>query len=637
MPHPELHKYLGEAYERTKRVAHRRRATLIAPPAVSLFVCLTRPAEWKTTFPDFLRAILERLNDAALDSPQHSLNAQKIESFVESTVRHYDVSRTAPEPRESGGLTLELQDKLWEHAVWRIEIHRDDVHLTLHAGLRIERKRRKGLVVCLLGRKGDARRGIVRQADTEFVCPWRRSQADTLMAEGLRSVLFEKLVEELENRFNPVMQAVEPIYHRTEVVSSPDDLKDKVFALLYGVIVPWTLIRDADPGPRAGAGRKAGKAKPCFPDFDEPELAKHAIPDAQQRTNRFLTRYWDVLNGSLIANNSDCVACYMQGGHSIYVSSLGSQQNATKDPQKYLLLYEDPGQVRKRGGPSTGVPAPYNFAWRLSRFVSRIHDIGAARLKALQQHEEIARFLLQAREIEFMLAERNLRLDSRELKLVEHQFFQITHADTVDVPHGRKLEHQPPIGKVRYAPGTTPLKVRAATVRYQYALMMRLAGDLGIIPLPTYQSYDHFLRRRVVGLMERLSGASDRFDSIVRALDSANIRNQSSEIVRIQRIADVVGALVFTFYTFEFAKHLAHATAQDLILGPWRLHGDEIAMVAAAIAGLFVLRHTGHTLWYFVVSSQISLATASSHWVERQVRAFLNRPRRKIGGADIKP
>jgi len=547
-----VYDFMGETYARSRREAHRRRATLLSPPTVSLCACIERPGDWQNTFERFLRAIVDYAQDPAANGQARS----RADAFVKNVVRHYDVSNASNTPNASTDLTFEIPDSVFRDALWRIEVLRDYVAVTLHVGIELGRSETDYLVTIRGTAPGTTAAG--QQADKVFRCGFERSgPTNREAAVGLNKVLFNDLSEELEKRFRPIMSAVRPIH--TEVNGTA--LEDVVFALTYSVLAPWTVLADADPRPDVRAG--LALAEPAFPEFDAPGFRPQELAAALQSTNRFLTQHWEVLKGSLLSDQeSDCVACYMQNGHCIYVSSLGSETANPREPVKYLLLYRDPASPPdgKRG---ISHAAPCNFAWRLSRFVGRLHDIAAARLRALSQHEEISRFLVHAKDLEFRLAERTLTSE-QAVKEIETRFRMITHARTRDVPAGEGFTDDD-YEREKIVPNTKPLIVRAGIVQAQYAIVQRLCIDLGIINLPGYQPYDQFLRRRVVGPIEWMLTAPDLYGSIARKLNDAYVRlqrqdtvertrkiaAQSDAIVKFQRAADGLGKLLFVYYGMQ--------------------------------------------------------------------------------------
>lgn len=552
--------FMGDSYARSRREAHRRRATLLSPPTVSLCVCIERPGNWRQTFERFLKAVVGQIQKS-VEAGGDPDAVQRAATFVRNVVRHYDVMGATDAPSTSTELTFEIPDDRFTDGIWRVEVLRDYVALTLHVGIELDRSEEDYLV--RIRGCGAGPGSTDSERDRIFRSRFLRSgRTNREAAVGLNKVLFNDLCAELQGRLQPVLTAVKPIHEEIEDAN----LKDVVFALTYSVIAPWTVLADADPSPDDRPG--LALAEPAFPAFDAPGFSPEELPAALQSTNRFLTQHWGVLKGSLLSEQeSDCVACYMQNGHCLYVSSLGSETSDPNDPVKYLLLYRDPVSP-PHGRRGISHAAPSNFAWRLSRFVGRVHDIGAARLRALSQLEEISRFLVHAKDLEFSLAEKNLN-DPEEVRKLDRRFRMITHARTRDVPS----EHRYTDAQYRDAnivPNTKPLIVRAGIVQTQYAVVQRLCADLGIITLPGYQPYDQFLRRRVVGSIEWMLTAPDLYASIARKLTDANVRlqrhdtveltgkiaAQSDAIVKFQNFADILGRLLFVYYGMQGAYYV---------------------------------------------------------------------------------
>lgn len=591
MNEPVVDRFFGRAYPRSRREAHRRRATLISPPSVSLCVCIERPGNWRKTFKPFLRALLGQLNEGEPGSETHRESSQRIERFIESAFHHYDVTKADEQPDDSVELTHEFRDRRWERGLWRVEVLREYVALTLHVGIELGRNEDHFLVT-LKGKADNARDGVFGQTDTVYPCPFLRAgPTNREAAEGLNTVLFNTLATDLKLRLDPLMKAVIP-----EFTKVPDDIKDKVFAVMYTATVPWTVLPDADPAPDLRPGMPL--VEPLFPDFDEAGFAPGELSSAQQQTNRFLTQHWNVLKGSLISDNeSDCVACYMLNGHCLYVSSLGSETANPNEPVKYLLMYKDPAGTP---GADRGVShaAPCNFAWRLSRFVGRVHDIGAARLRALLQHEEISRFLVHAKDIEFQLAERTL--NETTLARIERRFAMITHARTRDVPAGEGFTDED-YAEAGIMPVTKPLMVRGGIVQTEYEIMRRLCADLEIIPLPAYQAYHHFLNRRVVGPIQWMLTAPGLHQSITQKLKvaqqarlTARIAEQSEAIRNFQWAADWVGRILIVYYVMQGAQYFARYNSNVKAKYHWptwwpEADPDVTGMVGCLLAVAFVV------------------------------------------------
>lgn len=561
---PVVHQFLGRSYVRANREAHRRSATRLDPPGVSLYVGLHRPRKWNKTFVEFFSALLASLNGAARGSTEYCATQAQIDDFVRAVSNHYDIDRADADDR-SFKLTRDFPDHRWKRGKWRVEAHREFIGISLYVGLEITGQRT--LALSLAAREPDLDSG--RLAGEALTIKCVRGLSAKPGHSTISAALFGKLCEELQIRFDPILEAASSFY------DSDGGVEDKVFALLYGAVVPWTLLRDA-------AALK--HVDPEFPLLDAAGLKPARVNCARQKTNVFMTEVWPALEGALVtSNNSDCVACYMLGGHCLYVSSLGSENTAEPEPLKYLVMYQDPILDGAARVPPVAVGAgdvrgrctnpPYNVAWRMSRFIGRLHDLGSARLMALGHQEEISRFLIMVRRIEARLSEEKAYRNGPELRSIEDDFRAAT----------RNLR--------------VPITRLSSRIRHKMGLVDRLAADLGVISLPTFQPYDQFLRRRVIGTLERMCAAGDRYETILRKLNSANISNQSGEILRIQKIADMVGILVFIYYAMQFAYYLvdhAHHAGVGAPLVRFDAHG--VALAAMVAASTFILWQARMTL-----------------------------------------
>ncbi|MBO9502276.1 hypothetical protein [Brevundimonas sp. A19_0] len=583
-----IYHFMGEPYARSRREAHRRKATLISPPTVSLCACIERPGNWQSTFEVFLNALLGAIIGTRPDLNSADPEARRAGHYIQNLARHYDVGRRHA-VSEGGELTLEIPDTDLADGIWRVEVLRDYVSLTLHVGIHLGRNETDYLVTVKRREIGG-----LAQEDIVHRCPFRRSgPTNREAATGLNDVLFNTLATDLERCFHRVTNAIRPVY--LDVPGARDeDLRGVVFAFMYSVLAPWTVLPDADPSPDTRPGLHP--VEPAFPDFDAPGFEAHEIQAAQQQTNRFLTQHWEVLKGSLLSKQeSDCVACYMMNGHGLYVSSLGSETSNPNEPIKYLLLYRDPATPAD-GERGVSQVAPCNFAWRLSRYVSRIHDIGAARLRALSQHEEISRFLVHGQDLEFRLAEQ--KHDAQRIKQLERRFRMITHAKTRDVTEHEGFSDED-YARSGIIPNTKPLMIRFNIVQNQYATMNRLSKDLGIISIPSYQDYEQFIRRRVAGPIELMLTAPSLYASISQKLANSNVRLQrdasvdlTKQIAKFQKSADALGKVLFIYYTMQATyygiKYLGHTAERYSWTNMPHLDPQVFGLIAAVAAIFFV-------------------------------------------------
>lgn len=590
--YPRIRDFTGASYIRANGEAHRRRATRLDPPFVCLYVAIERPQNWPDTFKSFFRALLESLNQHPKRGAYFRTNQEIIDDLVNAAVDHFDVQREdaqnlSPVDDASINLTASLRDWRWKRAKWRIEAHRDTISITLHVGLTLTTEP-DSVSVSIEGLKSSKTQQTA-DLTREF---GREKQGEIEFSPGLAEYLFNDLAAILQKRLDPMFNAIADSYGEDTARRS-----NAVTALLYGVVTPWTLVRmvepqesltpDTDPRPSA---LFPAVPSPSFPPLDAPRFAATSQGKAVRQTNEFLTRLWSGLERGLLSREtSDSVACYVLGGHGIFISSLGSSPRRSerdearsgaishdpRDPVKYLVMYQDPAIKDQTPSSFSRLPSAlrandaektFNFSWRLSRFTGRLHDLGAARMGALAQYQYISPFLQHLRDAERALSQEQPDWPGEKLEQIEDDLLRKASAGGMTISH------------------------RAALVRYYRDVMKRVTPDLGIIPLPTFQPYDQFLSRRVMGTVDRMVSAKDRYDSFTRKLNSSKISHQSREILKIQKTADIVGTVVFVYYVTEIAYKLSeHFRNVGFVLNGSVITPHHAAILAATLACCFML------------------------------------------------
>ncbi len=539
-PRPAIVDMIGQRFVRANAEAHRRRATRIDPPLVSLYVQIRRPPGFLSTYEPFLSGIMAAVNQHPKGSDDYAMARARGEELAASAFSHFNVNTdptSEPQGDDEGAnihLTASFDDAVWARGRWRVEAHRDFVAITLFAGIDVQREA-DSLLITLKGRmKSNTRTlsGRIRMVNNRHAAP------------RLATQLFKVLPGILANRFDVIARSIQ----------NPDSDPSPVSAMIYGVTVPWTLIdlvaiKPTQSFTEFNEDLFGGVfAAPVFPRVDTPGFpaSEQSTGAARSRTNAYLTGMWSGLEGDglLVSTKaSDSIACYVMNGHGIYISSLGSTppgKAPDKSPLKYLLLYQDQGidRAERNGGMPTiltptdrGIDGTlnYNFTWRLSRFIGRLHDLGATRLAALSDYQAITPFLQHLRDAECDLADLGDTPSLDKIGDIERTLIQQAFK------------------------GTRSMAKRASLARYYSRGIDRLLGDLGVISLPTFQSYDQFLRRRVMGTIDRMASATDRYEGFMRRLNSMKMSIQTGRILAIQEIADIVATLVFLWYSTEMA------------------------------------------------------------------------------------
>jgi len=264
------------------------------------------------------------------------------------------------------------------------------------------------------------------------------------------------------------------------------------FAHFKGVVV----------GPKAFHPEKPYPAAPAFP---RPGDSGPMDPDVAASTAMFLRGQKEAFKkGLFAASDEDVVACYFQRGQVIYVSALGAQRDTNSmDELRYLLIYNEApikrgmrlglARWRKPGG-------AYNAnadRHRLSRLVHRVNTIGTLRLAALRDL-------------------RRLRRAGDELRRIETGI-EIAAQDEAPRSRVRKLGGM--IGRLENMARTfafkgTPLFYRTARASLYFDQMKKLLEDLGVDPIPEWQSYNQFLSRRLFAQHEFTATLGNRISEL---------------------------------------------------------------------------------------------------------------------------
>ncbi len=300
--------------------------------------------------------------------------------------------------------------------------------------------------------------------------------------------------------------------------------------------------------------------RPSFAPYD-------ATSDAPEprNTERYLRSVRKELAASVFeAGGQDSVACYLQRGQAIYVSSLGSQPHPNaKEELRYLLLYDylaDSDTQRDR----------YSERYRHSRLVFRINAIGTLRLAAMHQL-------------------RSLRGVSDELRRIEVQLEEAAHS----APKERHRQLMAVIEAVEDL-ATAPLKdgvlifYRTARARYYFEAMQKLLKDLDVRQIPDWQTYEQFLHRRLFSTLEFASQLGQRL------MDLWELARSRAELIEARTLLWLQTAAT---YASIWGLPLAFAQVIDDFL-PLQFGQAAHALVGAAIPEPVKVGWTNIAEWF---------------------------------------
>lgn len=258
--------------------------------------------------------------------------------------------------------------------------------------------------------------------------------------------------------------------------------------------------------------------------------------DEARETEFYLRALKDHLRQSVFfSGDRDAVACYMQNGQVVYVSSIGSQfMRSPNDPPppraelRYLILYEEAtgehdleDRHKALGGRDED-----RERYRLSRLVHRLHTIGTLRLAALRDLAAIRQLNEELKQVELQLEPAASapfeRRDSRLMEVV------------------RRLEDL--AGSAM--DGGVPIFYRTSRARNYFKQMELLVEDLNVGDIPDWQNYRQFMRRRLYSSIDFNSNFGRRVIELWELARSRAEFIESRTLLLLQDIAAVSAAIV---------------------------------------------------------------------------------------------
>lgn len=232
-------------------------------------------------------------------------------------------------------------------------------------------------------------------------------------------------------------------------------------------------------------------------------------------------------NSVFINSDNDAIACYVQRGRAMYISTLGAQASPTsKDEVRYLVLYERPEVIERE----CGVPKPdprrraHLERFRLSRLVYRLNTIGTLRLAALRELRRMRATGDRLREIEDALEAAAYRKSAlggygardRELLAVIHELEKM--AD------GKSAEG-------------SPILHRAARTRHYWEQIQRLLDDMDVGEIATWQTYHQFIHRRLATTLEYVASINTRVTDVWNVARSRLELIESRTLLWLQKLS----------------------------------------------------------------------------------------------------
>ena len=275
-------------------------------------------------------------------------------------------------------------------------------------------------------------------------------------------------------------------------------------------------------------------------DLNWPQFVKKPlVATFDERTNAAaIERIWPLVYHSYPnARDEEFIVCNMAKRRTIYISSLGNRatyvarpnysrpDQMRPEPLDYLLLVNgfdtDRGNIHPQ--------RPYD-RWQLGRLVTRINDICTVQLMGLRGLEQVNEAgetaTRMSSELDELFAARSLFSDP---VLPDHaQQHAKLRRDVNDFfDRLNKLNRGDPESLV----GGLPYRIRQSK-RFLDTLN-RLMVDLQIEAIEGFQSYDEFLRRRLIGVFEDIEQVGVQLEGLyAKANTLVNYINWESELLK---------------------------------------------------------------------------------------------------------
>lgn len=577
---------------------HRRRPSAVDFPCATYLMSFWHPRRFQQTFADYVGSLFccfVGMRPLWTPAPFTEDTASELGRKLFGI---YDFRNPS---RRDERLVFDFQDHRFDDLKWRVEVHREFVTIVAFVGLRLVTD--AGVLTFRAlnptGREGPGFSHAIHLLPSEH--PDRVT--DGLFDGASQPTGLESHAAGL---FGEILAAIDAFCERASVDGSrglPDSLKPTYFAKFFGCILPWTIFAAYDVGPRA---------RPWFPELNV--LGRRADESGgQAETARFLDRIWPDLCGDFLNSERNtvdpsglrgeaiddraqaCVACHLQNGHALYISSLGSRRHQTDDTAlHYLVLYQDHEDWQANHGPSghfASHPA-MRIGGRLSRLVGRLHDVGVMRLAALRQVSQLKNFAQYLGHVENELQRYNPGKSPDSSRRASISF------EDVDTLRSQMLQRAE-----EFEESVVNRSTRAAGY---FAQVKLLAEDLGIVPIPRWQAYDLFIRRRLFATLNEVSNVADRYQAVQRSFNtiyqvrtgeetrnladgigqsSDQTGNLTRELTKLQEGAGLVALMVLIYYAADVLTRgfSAAGKAQHPFL-----FGILLVALAALVAGMFV-------------------------------------------------
>lgn len=520
--------------------AHRRRPTIFEFPALTLHIAtyysVEGPAALKadTTEPDEERFVklLTRFRGwykwvrrpYLFDQPPEQVDDQFIKTFAQFVG---STGKQSEQDERDEVLSFECMPHLDARFALRVEVHKEYFSLTAFYGLDIK---------------------PIEDGKVAITAPELSPQ---FPAADFQADAFGKSANVVDIIYGPIHRRL-LTYLNSEPISLGATLQALfpkcTFVNFHGSTLPVVAFHGRVDFPREsqdGPNREFGDA------------------------HKFLADMWPQLRRTLFLRSDDMIACYMQNGKAIYLSSLGSQVNPRAlDDLRYTLIYEDESLRDQNTDPArleeelTEKQLQRQINWRLSRLMYRLHEAGTLRLAGLRKL-------------------RRLRQAMTELTSIEQEVVRKAWPSSYGFFFSNRIRE---ITERLFALSTIvgePIQYRLSRSDYYFIRSQAQVRELGVVKIPAWQSYSEFLERRVYQTYAQINGMTGRIDRVLSFLEAQSSALQNRHALLWQILAGLAAIIVLPAYLGDIvaraqgdwwtAYWIGFAALFSIGIGFWRI------------------------------------------------------------------
>lgn len=276
-----------------------------------------------------------------------------------------------------------------------------------------------------------------------------------------------------------------------------------------------------------------------------PEISSEGLQAAPEKraarlsgASEFLSNLMDdeIVRGRLIRDvpAANIVACFVFDGHFLFISTIGQRRDAEggdRSPGMYWLFYDS---FRRKTADQEDTPTDR----RASRLVYMLNTIGTARVAALYNMKPMKDF-------------------SQHLRALEQNAIGLREFEGGEAIRRSQRFRR----RLRDAEREVKESIiyRASRTAYYQSILRTQMQDARIIPIPSWQGLEAFIRRHLDPSISYIAGLGQRYESLNRLASDEYILNIGGRIYKFQSIADGLIIILTLYYLPNAMENMGRA------------------------------------------------------------------------------